>query len=108
MVFTVEFLLNLGRLLLHGLPLFIGLGVIISALSALAGWKERWSLSESQYFGYITALTVGYGDMRPTTGFGRVLAVVIALFGLITTGIIVAIAVETAKLTFEQLEAAGY
>jgi len=107
MDFTVEFLVNLGRFLLDGLPLFIGLGLIISALSAAVGRKESWSVSESLYFGFITALTVGYGDMRPTSGLGRALAVVIALFGLIATGIVVAIAVETASLTFEQRQAAG-
>jgi voltage-gated potassium channel len=105
--FTIDFLVNLGRLLLDGLPLFIGLSVIVSALSAVVGRKESWSVSESLYFGFITALTVGYGDMRPSTGLGRFLAVVIAVFGLITTGIVVAIAVETADLTFHQRQAAG-
>lgn len=107
MDFTIEFLVNFGRLLLDGWPLFIGLSLIISVLSAVVGLKETWSVSESLYFGFITALTVGYGDMRPSTGFGRFLAVVIGLIGLVTTGIVVAIAVETADLTFEQRKAAG-
>lgn len=101
MGFTLEFLLNLARLLGHVLPLFVGLGAIIAALSIWAGHKEGWPVSDSLYFGFITALTVGYGDLRPTHGTSRFIAVVIALFGLITSGILVAIAVEAVAITYE-------
>ena len=103
--FTWVFLENLGGLLFDGLPLFIGLSLIVSAFSVVAGVKEQWSIPDSFYFGFITALTVGYGDMRPTTGLGRFLAVIIALFGLITTGLIVAVAVEAGNMAYDQLEA---
>jgi voltage-gated potassium channel len=89
MDFTVDFLLNLARLLGDGLPVFIGLSLIIAVLSIVIGRDEGWSIGDSLYFGFITALTVGYGDMRPTRGLGTLSAIVIALFGLITTGIMV-------------------
>ena len=100
MGFTLDFLANFGRLAGKGLPLFIGLSVIISVLSILTGRREGWTVSDSLYFGFITALTVGYGDMRPTTGRGKASAVIIGLFGLITTGIVIAIAVEAAAQTY--------
>ncbi|MFA9460645.1 potassium channel family protein [Thiohalorhabdus sp. Cl-TMA] len=104
MRFTVEFLWNLGGMLGEGLPLLLGLMMIISLLSAAAGYREGWSFGNSLYFGFITALTIGYGDMRPVSGLGRALAVFIGLFGLITTGLVIAVAVEAASLTFQQLQ----
>jgi len=107
MGFTMEFLGNLCRMLFSGLPLFFGLTLIISLLSILAGRIERWPVGDSLYFGFITALTVGYGDMRPVTGRGRLLSIVIALFGLVTTGIIVALALEAASQTYAVHHPAG-
>lgn len=103
--FTLAFLQNLGRLLLDGVPLLIGLSLILSTFSIVVGLSEKWSMPDSLYFGFITALTVGYGDIRPTTGVGRFLAVIIALIGLITTGIMVAIAVEASNLTYAHQQA---
>lgn len=57
-------------------------------------------MADSLYFGFITALTVGYGDLRPTSGRNKFFAVIIALFGLITSGILVAIAVEAVSMTY--------
>jgi voltage-gated potassium channel len=100
MGFTLDFLWNLAKLSGQVLPLFAGLAAIIAGLSAWVGHKEGWSLSDSLYFGFITALTVGYGDLRPTRGVNKFIAIVIALFGLITSGILVAIAVEAVAITY--------
>jgi voltage-gated potassium channel len=101
MGFTLNFLWNLAGLLRHVLPLFAGLGLIITGLSIWIGRREGWSIADSLYFGFITALTVGYGDLRPTLRSSKFIAVVIALFGLITSGILVAIAVEAVAVTFQ-------
>lgn len=102
MQFTIDFLWNLGAVLIQVLPLFFGLGLIIAVLSTLIGRREGWKLGDSLYFGFITALTVGYGDLRPTSGLNKLLAIVIALFGLITSGILVAIAVEVVSTVFQK------
>jgi voltage-gated potassium channel len=102
MGFTLDFLWNLAGLLKHVAPLFLGLGSIIAALSIWIGRKEGWSVADSLYFGFITALTVGYGDLRPTRGTHKFIAIVIALFGLVTSGILVAIAVEAVSVTFHE------
>lgn len=99
---TLAFLSNFFSLAQLVLPLFLGLGVIIAALSVWVGWREGWSVSDSLYFGFITALTVGYGDFRPTLGQTKFIAIILALFGLVTSGILVAIGVEAAALTFSQ------
>jgi voltage-gated potassium channel len=107
MVFTLSFSANLCRLLLDFGPLFLGLGVIIAALAIAIGRREGWSTGDSLYFGFITAATVGYGDMAPTHGRGKFLAVVLAMIGLVFTGIMVALAVEAADKSYELLAAGG-
>jgi hypothetical protein len=32
-------------------------------LGAVIGFLERWSVSETIYFTFVTALTIGYGDL---------------------------------------------
>jgi len=45
------------------------------------------------YFCAITALTIGYGDVVPTTDTGRILSVLLGLLGVLITGLITAAAV---------------
>ena len=103
MVFTLTFLANLCRLMLDGAPLFLGLGVIIASLSIGIGRGEGWNTVDSLYFGFMTATTVGYGDMTPTKGRAKLFSIVLAMIGLIFTGIMVALAVEAADKTYNQL-----
>lgn len=99
---TLDFLWQLAVMTYTVGPLFIGLGSIISLLSIWAGRKEGWTLGDSLYFGFITALTVGYGDLRPTLGATKVIAIVIGVFGLITSGILVAVAVQAGSTAFNK------
>jgi len=103
MIFTLEFLTNLAGLIWAAAPLFLSLGVIIATLAVAAGRREGWNAADSLYYGFITATTVGYGDMTPTTGLGKLYAIMLAVIGLIFTGIMVALAVEAAGTTFDQL-----
>lgn len=49
---------------------------------------------ETFYFCTITALTIGYGDIVPTTAFGRIDALLLGIIGLLMTGLVVAAAVR--------------
>ena len=51
-------------------------------------------MAETAYFCAITALTIGYGDVVPTSTFGRIDAVLLGLIGVVFTGLIVAAAVR--------------
>jgi len=51
-------------------------------------------IGETMYFCAITALTIGYGDVVPTTVLGRLDAVLLGLVGVVFTGLIVAAAVR--------------
>ena len=58
--------------------------------------------SQGVYFALITATTVGYGDITPSTGLGQCLAVMLAFLGTITFGLVVAVATRAGKVTFEE------
>ncbi len=63
-------------------------------------------MGETVYFCAITALTIGYGDVVPTTALGRIDAVLLGLIGVVFTGLIIAAAVrgvqEAARQAGEQ------
>jgi hypothetical protein len=62
------------------------------------GAKEGWSRFDSFYWSFITATTVGYGDLRPVNRRSRIIAILLAFLGLTLTGILVAVAVHAATL----------
>ena len=66
------------------------------------GWRlskrEGWSFSRGQYCAFITATTVGYGVVHPTTPRSRFLSIIIAIIGLLLTGIIVALAYQSLQM----------
>ena len=101
MGFTIDFLFELGSLLILGLPLFSMFVLVISSLAIWIGKQEGWSLSDSLYFGFITATTVGYGDFHPKLARCKYVAIVIALLGLVITGIIVALSVEAVTIVVD-------
>jgi voltage-gated potassium channel len=47
---------------------------------------------------------VGYGDMTPSTGRSKIYAIILAMIGLIFTGIMVALAVEASGTAFDKLQ----
>ena len=87
-------------------PLLLSLAAIITVLGQIAGKKEGWAPFDSFYWSFITATTVGYGDVRPTKKWARILAIVIALVGLTFTGILIAVAVHAATIALAAHDAA--
>jgi len=63
---------------------------------------EGISIGNSMYFSFITAFTIGYGDITPITIIGRVLAILIGLLGIIFTGLVVAISSRALLTTIEE------
>ena len=51
---------------------------------------ERQSLSyaDGVYWSFITAGSIGYGDVTPKTGMGRAIAAILGVMGVITAGVI--------------------
>ena len=67
------------------------------ALGLLIGLVEGWSVGDSIYFTFITALTIGYGDIASRQALARALAIGIGVSGLLLTGVIAAIAVHAMR-----------
>ena len=77
---------------LSGLLLIIALVIVAGAV--LIARFERMSLEEAMYLAFITAFTVGFGDITPQSRGGRVVCVVLSFVGLLLAGVLVAVAVQ--------------
>ena len=76
---------------------------MIILLGQVVGVRESWSRFDALYWAFITATTVGYGDIRPMARMSKALSVLIALVGMIFTGIMVALAIHAATTAFAGL-----
>ena len=83
-------------------PLLLCLILIITALGQIVAYIEKWDKFDGLYWSFVTATTVGYGDIRPLKKISKIISVIIALHGIIFTGIILAAAVETVSLSLEK------
>lgn len=94
----ITFLKEFGLGLWLSSPLWLSLAAAITLLGQVAGKKEGWSHFDSFYWSFVTATTVGYGDLRPAKRTSRIIAIVIALLGLTLTGILIAVGVHAGSL----------
>jgi hypothetical protein len=62
---------------------------------------EGVKLGDAVYFAFITGLSIGYGDIAPKTGLGRVVSVAIGLVGMLFVGLTVAVATRALRDTVE-------
>jgi hypothetical protein len=90
--------------LLAAWPLLGLITVVIVLLGLLVGRIESWSCFDSLYWAFITATTVGYGDIRPKQRLSRVLAILIAFTGVTFTGLFVALAISAATMAFDRIQ----
>ncbi len=83
-------------------PVLVFLGAILLLLAKITARIEKWnSYSKAIYFTFITALTVGYGNTVPNSGLGRFLSVVSAFVGVVLTGVIVSVALNSVMLSWQ-------
>jgi voltage-gated potassium channel len=100
MDFTLTFLKIFFISLSYVSPILVLLIGLIAVTGLWIGRIERWSLSDSIYFAFITATTVGYGDFHPTKRRSKYIAIMIILIGILLTGIIVAIGINAVESAF--------
>jgi len=52
-------------------------------------------VSETIYFTFVTALTIGYGDLAPKHISSRMIALAIGFYGILLTGLVAALSVRS-------------
>lgn len=100
-MFLIAFLRAFFVLLWHISPVLLFLISIIVFLGLWVARIEKWPLTRGIYCAFITATTVGYGVVHPTTPGSRILCVIIALIGVIFTGVIVALALQALQIAVQ-------
>jgi voltage-gated potassium channel len=101
MEFTLDFIRLFALGLFYTGPLLLALLLVIVILGQFIGKMEGWSKLDAWYLSFITATTVGYGDMHPSQKLSKILAILIAFIGIVFTGIVVAVAIHSATYAFE-------
>ncbi len=75
-------------------PIVSALVGVQLALGAIVAVLERWSASEAVYFTFVTALTIGYGDLAPKRLASRLIALGIGFTGILLTALVAAVGVR--------------
>src|SRR6516164_7768577 len=101
---TVTFLKQFAIGLELTFPLLLSLAAVVTLLGQAVKRKEGWSRFDSFYWSFITATTVGYGDIQPANKKSRLIAILIAFLGLTLTGIIIAVAVHATTLALDSVQ----
>lgn len=102
MEFTVSFIQLFFWSIYLIAPLLIFFSVVIIVLGQIVCHLEKWEKFDGLYWSFITATTVGYGDIRPLKKVSKTLSVLIALVGVMFTGIIIAVTLNTASVAIEK------
>ncbi|MGH8386837.1 MAG: potassium channel family protein [Pseudomonas sp.] len=94
-----EFYKAVGYYLRITWPIFSTMLIVIVTFGLIISYVEGWDPLDGVYFGFVTGLTIGYGELVPKLPLSRILAIVLGFNGVLLTAIFAAIsvrAIETA------------
>ena len=67
----------------------VALTILIGAGGVLLQQVESLSFWDGQYLAFVTALTIGYGDVTPDSAMGKVACIALGVIGMIAMGLVV-------------------
>ena len=97
--FSYHFFIIVG----HFQPVFLSLFALIIGIAAGITYIEKMPFGEALCFSFITGLTIGYGDIVVKTPFGRLVAVLLGLIGIVFTGLMVAAAIRAVEKSMRDM-----
>lgn len=101
-VFTLRFLELFATGLFMVSPIIIFLFGLLMLIARITCGLEKWkSYPKALYFILITALTIGYGRTVPSTGKGRFLSVLSGFIGVVLSGLIVSVAINSVMIAWQ-------
>ncbi|CRL52524.1 potassium channel family protein [Pseudomonas sp. SIMBA_041] len=80
-------------------PIFSILLLTIVLFGLIIAYLEGWGPFDGIYFGFVTGLTIGYGDLVPKMPLSRVLAVLLGFNGVLMTAIFAAVSIRAIEET---------
>ena len=98
----IIFVRHLFQMLLFVRGVLLTLVLILLAFALITAEVDNVSLPDALYLTFITALTVGYGDIVPTTGVTRVISVLTGFIGVVFVGLVVAVSTRALELAVEE------
>jgi voltage-gated potassium channel len=81
--------------------LLVIVAVVIVAAAIVIARFDRISFEAALYMAFITAFTVGFGDLTPKSRGARIACVFLAFLGLILVGVLVAVAVHALDIVLK-------
>ena len=95
MISVLKFFKIYFSLLVSAIQVLIALLVTVVILGAVMSIVEKIDFWNAQYLSFVTALTIGYGDLTPHTPFGKVISIMLAIIGMVFMGIMIAAAIKS-------------
>ena len=84
-------------------PVASGLVAVQLMLGAFVSVLQGWPLGDALYFTFVTAFTIGYGDLVPKGFLARLIAMIMGLTGVLLTGLIAAVGVRALQVAAESV-----
>ena len=95
------------RTVWHVKSVFLALIALIMAGAVAISVIEKIPFSDALYFAFVTGLTIGYGDIVVKTPFGRLVAILIGIIGILFTGLMVAVLVYAVRESMAESQKRG-
>lgn len=95
----VRFIRNFFRCLRHVWGVMVALLFVVLLGALVISGVEGIDIGRSIYFVFVTGLTIGYGDITPTTTLGQIVSVLIGVVGVLYFGLVIGVSTRALMLS---------